>query len=93
LFASWFYKVEVVEVSGPLTAILVTYHGVCDHQREIGLELSWKDFLARMAIVKSDWMRFERSLIDRLRDNHDKVICGWKGRTIYIIKDGQHSEQ
>jgi len=93
LSASQFYKLEVVGIPELLTAILVTYDGVCDDQREIRAKVSWDDFLARMAVVKPDWIHFDREHIEWLREHPEKVICGWEGRTIYLIKGGHHAEQ
>ena len=47
----------------------------------------------RMGLVKPDWMGFDRAHIEYLRDHPGKVICGWEGRTIYVIKGGQRVEE
>ena len=88
----YFYKQEVLEVSGLLTAILVTYDGVRDDQRQVH-NVSWEEFLSRMGIVKPDWVEFDRAHIEYLAQNPDKVFGGWEGRTIYFIRGGQNSEQ
>jgi hypothetical protein len=93
LAPNWFYKQEILEVPELLTAILVTYDGVTDDQREIHANSSWETFLERMAKVKPDWIHFDRSLIERLRDNPGKTLGGWEGRTIYFIRGGQNAEQ
>jgi hypothetical protein len=93
LAPNWFYKQEILEVPGLLTAILVTYDGVADDQREIHTNSSWETFLERMAKVKPDWIHFDRNLVERLRDNPEKTLGGWEGRTIYFIRGGQNAEQ
>ena len=40
LFAHHFYKQEIIEIPGLLTAILVTYDGVHDDRREIENNMS-----------------------------------------------------
>jgi hypothetical protein len=52
--ATRFYKQELIEVPGLLTAILVTHDGVRDDEREIRANMTWQDFLARMATLKPD---------------------------------------
>jgi hypothetical protein len=93
LAPNWFYKQEILEVPELLTAILVTYDGVTDDQREIHTSSSWETFLERMAKVKPDWIHFDRNLIELLRDNPRKTLGGWEGRTIYFIRGGQNAEQ
>jgi hypothetical protein len=93
LAPNWFYKQEILEVPELLTAILVTYDGVTDDQREIHTNSSWEIFLERMAKVKPDWIHFDRNLIELLRDNPGKTLGGWEGRTIYFIRGGQNAEQ
>jgi hypothetical protein len=93
LAAHYFYKQEIVEIPELLTAILVTYDNVRDDQREIHKNMSWEDFLARMSVVKPDWLHFERGHIEWLAQNPDKTIGGWEGRTIYFIRGGQRADQ
>ena len=93
LAPNWFYKQEIFEVPELLTAILVTYDGVTDDRREINTNSSWGTFLERMVKVKPDWMHFDRSLMEILRDKPEKTLGGWEGRTIYFIKGGQNAEQ
>lgn len=93
LAADWFYKQEIIEVPELLTAVLVTYDGVADDQREILTNSSWETFLERMAKVKQDWIHFDRGHIEFLRENPGKTIGGWEGRTIYFIKGGQNADQ
>lgn len=93
LAPTWFYKQEIFEVPGLLTAILVTYDGVADDHREIHINSSWETFLERMAKVKPDWIHFDRSLIELLREKREKTLSGWEGRTIYFIRGGQNAEQ
>ncbi len=60
LTATYFYKQEIIEVPGLLTAILVTYDGVRDDQREVQENLTWEAFLGRISAVKADWLHFDR---------------------------------
>jgi hypothetical protein len=91
--ASRFFKQEIIEVPELLTSILVTYDGVRDDERQFRTGVSWEDFLARMAIVKPDWIHFDRSLMERLREQPEKALCGWEGRTIYFIRGGHNADQ
>jgi hypothetical protein len=93
LFAHYFYKQEIIEIPDLLTAILVTYDGVPDDRREIHGDMSWEGFLTRMSAVKGDWIHFERRHMERLRDQPQRTMGGWEGRTIYFIKGGQHADQ
>jgi len=93
LTASNFYKQEIIEVPEVLAAILVTYDGVCDDQREINDNMLWDDFLKRMSVVKPDWIHFDLELMKRFGEKPHKVLGGWEGRTIYFIKGGRHPEQ
>lgn len=88
-----FYKAELVEVPGLLSAVLVTYDDVQDDTREIHDHLTWEAFLARMSAVKADWTHFDRGLMEQLATMPEKVMGGWEGRTIYFIKGGRHPEQ
>ncbi len=88
-----FYKQEIVEVPGLLIALLVTYDGVRDDIREIHDRLSWEDFLQRMSKVKKDWKQFDRGLMEQLATMPQKVMGGWEGRTIYLIKGGSHPDE
>lgn len=91
LFAHYFYKQEIIEVPELLTAILITYDGVRDDQREIRKNISWEDFLRRMSEIKPDWIDFKREHYERL--NPEQVIGGWEGRTIYITRNRQHADR
>ena len=87
-----FFKQEIVEILNLLTALLVTYQGIRDDTREIR-DLSWERFLERMSLVKADWKQLDRSLMEQLGQQPNKVIMGWESGTIYVIKGGQHPEQ
>jgi hypothetical protein len=87
-----FLRQEIIEVPGLLTAILVTYDGVRDDQREIK-NMTWEGFLERMSQVKPDWEFFDRTNIEKLGETPERTIGGWEGRTIYLIRGGQHHEQ
>jgi hypothetical protein len=91
--ANRFFKQEIIEVPELLTAIVVTYDGVRDDEREIRTDVSWDDFLARMAVVKPDWIHFDRNSMVRLGEQRDKTFCGWEGRTIYFIRGGHNADQ
>ena len=83
-----FYKQELIEVSGLLAGVVVTYDDVRDDTREIHDQLSWEAFLERMSQVKADWRDFDRALMEQLAMKPEKVMGGWEGRTIYFIKGG-----
>jgi hypothetical protein len=93
LTPTYFYKQEIIEVPELLTAILVTYDGVKDDQREVEENMTWETFLKRMSAVKPDWLHFDRSLMEHFLQHPEKVMGGWEGRTIYIIKGGSHADQ
>jgi hypothetical protein len=87
-----FLRQEIIEVPGLLTAILVTYDGVRDDQREIK-NMTWEGFLERMSKVKPDWRFFDRTNIEKLGETPERTIGEWEGRTIYFIRGGQHHVQ
>jgi|SRR5579859_4534001 len=89
----YFFKQEIIEVSGLLTAILVTYDGVRDDEREVKESMSWEDFLKRMSVVKGDWIFFRRDLMEKFLEHPEKMMGGWEGRTIYFIRGGHHADQ
>jgi len=88
-----FFKQEILEVPGLLTALIVTYDGARDDTREIRDRLSWKEFLDRMTAIKLDWKDFDRGLMEELAKRPEKTISGWEGRTIYFIRGGANPER
>jgi hypothetical protein len=94
LTPTYFYKQEIVEVPGLLTAILVTYDGVHDDHREVEKNMTWEGFRKRMSAVDPDWLHFDRSVMEELSSKHpEKVMGGCERRTIYLIKGGSHADQ
>ncbi len=55
LHPTWFYKQELLEVPGILTALFVTYDGVKDDRREIRKECTWDEFMKRVNACDPDW--------------------------------------
>jgi len=87
-----FFKQEILEVSGLLTAILITYDEVLDDVRG-ARQVSWDEFLDGMSSVKADWKHFDKAMMESLAQKPDKSIGGWEGRTIYFIRGGQNADQ
>lgn len=87
-----FYKQEIIEVHGLLTSLIITWDGVRDDIRDIGDNVTWEDFLKRMSTVKPDWANFDRSLMEQLSEQPEKLMGGYKGRTIYFIKGGNNPQ-
>ncbi len=84
-----FYKQEVYEVPGLLTALLITYDDVTDDIREYHLSTTWEEFIARMSRVKPDWMHFSKDNIIKMASERPQMTMGgWEGRTIYFIRGG-----
>jgi hypothetical protein len=92
LITTWYYKHEIYEVPGLLSALLITYDNQKDDAFLIQPQTSWQDFLGRMSRVKPDWAYFSRGNMEGLGQHPDKVMCGWEGRTIYFIRGGSHPE-
>jgi hypothetical protein len=88
-----FYRQEIYEVPGLLTAILASYDGIRDDAREVPVQLSWEAFIKRMSQLKPNWVDADRSTFDDFLSDPAKAMCGWEGRTIYFIKGGQHPDQ
>ncbi|MGO9455216.1 MAG: hypothetical protein ACLQDV_29840 [Candidatus Binataceae bacterium] len=84
-----FFRQEVIEVPGLLTALFITYDGTCDDEREFR-ELSWEDFKARLLTIKPGWQTLERPTIEKLALSPEKLISGWEGRTLYFIRGGTY---
>lgn len=84
--ATYFYKQEIIDIEGRLTALVVTYDGVRDDQLTI-TKMSSDEFFARMSVIK-DWPSRHAVAEEHLKDpNH--VVGGWESRTLYLIK-GSH---
>jgi len=58
LVATYFYKHEIYEVPGLLSALLITYDNQADDEFVVQPKASWQDFLTRMSRVKRDWANF-----------------------------------
>jgi hypothetical protein len=93
LISTWHYKLQVFEIPGLLTALLVNY----DNQREDELvlvtDITYDHFLARMAEVKPDWIYFKRENFEGLAKQPHKTMLGWEGRTIYVMKGGSNPDR
>lgn len=92
LQSTWFYKQEIYEIPGLLTALFVTYDGIDEDIREHYLEVTWEQFVQRMSQVKPDWANFSRDLMAQFAEQPGKTMGGWEGRTIYFIKGGSNPE-
>jgi hypothetical protein len=89
---SLFYKQEIVEVPGLVTALLITYDGIRDDERETHDNLSWEDFLKRMSSIKADWKHFERKTMEGFSEKPHKLMYGYEGRTIFFLRGGNTPE-
>lgn len=92
LISTWYYKAEIIEVPGLLTAVLVTYD---DQEKDVIVvndQLSYEEFLERMSKVKADWKYFYREHYEKLCDEPHRLIGGWEGRTIYCSRGGAYPE-
>jgi hypothetical protein len=79
-----FFRREIIEVPGLLTALLI----------ETRLDVSWEQFLERMVRVKADWKHFERRHIEAVASNPGGMgFSGAEGRTYYAIRGGRHPQQ
>ncbi|MCB0253589.1 MAG: hypothetical protein KDI55_07665, partial [Anaerolineae bacterium] len=90
LWSTWFYKHEIIEVPGLVTALLVTYDNQKDDEFDVASEQTWSKFLQRMSRVKHDWSHFSQETMERLADFPQKKMLGWEGRTIYFIRGGSN---
>jgi len=86
----FFFKQEIIDVPGLLSAFVVTYEGVRDDAREVH-ELTPEAFLQRMSKAAQDWESFDLHLVRQMAAH--QVMGGWEGRTIYFIKTGRHLDQ
>lgn len=92
LWSTWFYKFEIIEIPGLVTALLVTYDNQKDDEYTIASDMSRAEFLQRMSRVKHDWANFSLENLQGLAKLPRKTMCGWEGRTIYFIKGGSNPE-
>lgn len=92
LWSTWFYKFEIIEVPGLVTALLVTYDNQKDDEYIVVSDMSREEFLQRMSRVKPDWAYFSLENLQGLAALPHKTIGGWEGRTIYFIKGGSNPE-
>ena len=92
LISTWYYKHEVYEVPDLLTALLVTYDDQQDDEFKVHSRASWQGFLKRMSKVKPDWAGFSIDNMKGLAEKPHMVMGGWEGRTIYMIRGGNHPE-
>lgn len=92
MISTWYYKLQIYEISGLLTATLVNYDNQQEDEFTIIKEIKYEDFLQRMFRVKSDWIHFDRKNFEWLAQSPDKTMMGWEGRTFYFIKGGAHPE-
>jgi hypothetical protein len=90
---TWFYKQEIIEVPGLVTALFVTYDGVTDDSREIRSQCSWDDFVKRVTAVDPDWDGDPDLMAEINQKKPEFVMGGWLRRTIHVIKAAQHPEQ
>jgi hypothetical protein len=92
LWSTWFYKHEIIEVPGLVTALLVTYDNQQDDEYIFTADATWEIFLQRMSRVKPDWAYFPLENMEKQAKLPHKTIGGWEGRTIYFIKGGSNPE-
>lgn len=93
LISTWHYKLQIYEIAGLLTAILVNYDDQKADEYAFITNITCEDFLARMAKVKSDWIYFKRGNFEGLASQPHKTLLGWEGRTIYAIKGGNDPDR
>lgn len=93
MMPTWYYKLQIYEIPGLLTALLVSYDNQDEDEYTSNTEVSYEDFLKRMSKVKPDWKHFKRENFQQLAELPDKTFMGWEGRTFYFIKGGSHPEQ
>lgn len=88
-----FFRQEIIEVPGLVTALLVTWDGAEDDVREIISPATEDAFLERMALVKPDWRFFSKSNLALMAKHPEKTTYGYEGRTIYILRGGSNPDQ
>jgi len=92
LTSTWFYRHQVYEVPGILTALLITYDDIDEDIFELYDDTNWEKFLERMSKVKSDWSSISKETMEALAEQPHKTMAGWEGRTIYFIRGGNNPE-
>jgi len=92
LWSTWFYKHEIIEIPGLVTALLITYDDQKDDEYIVNTEATKDIFLHRMSRVKRDWADFSSENMEKLAKLPHKTIGGWEGRTIYFMKGGSNPE-
>jgi hypothetical protein len=91
LTPTWFYKQEIIEIPGLVTAVFITYDGLRDDSREIRDQCSWEDFQQRLLAV-SDWGLEPEFLKEMIQKNSAMAMGGWERRTIYLMRAGSRPE-
>jgi hypothetical protein len=91
LTPTWFYKQEIIEVPGIVTAMFITYDGLRDDSREIRDQCSWEEFKNRLLLV-SDWGLEPEFMKEVEARKPEFGMGGWERRTIYLIRAGSHPE-
>jgi hypothetical protein len=91
LTPTWFYKQEVIEVPGIVTAVFITYDGLRDDTRKVQDQASWEEFQQRMLVV-GDWDLDQEFLKEAEKKNPKFGMGGWEQRTIYMVRAGSHPE-
>jgi hypothetical protein len=89
---TWFYKQEVIEVPGVVTAFFITYDGFLDDCRDIRNQCSWENFQARLSTVDTNHGLDPEFMKEIEKKNPKFTSFGWLRRTIYLIKAGSHPE-
>ena len=93
LVSTWHYKLQIFEIPGLLTALLVNYDDQRQDEVVIVTGITYEEFLARMAKVKPDWAYFKRENFEGLAAKPHKTMLGWEGRTIYVMKGGGNPDR
>ncbi len=92
MMPTWFYKHEIYEVSGLVTALLITYDDQHDDEFIVQSGGSWQDFLNRMSRLDPKWAGFSRENMEGLAQQPQKTMLGWENRTFYYVKGGSNPE-
>jgi hypothetical protein len=92
LMPTWFYKQEIMNVSGVVTGLFITYDGIRDDSCRVVDHCSWDEFLLRIHRVDPDWDVTQDFLKDVEQKRPEFTMGGWLSRTIHILKAGQHPE-
>jgi len=91
--STWHYLLQIFEVPGLLTALLVNYDNQTEDELVAVPNITYKAFLARMEKVKQDWIHFDRKNFEGLARQPHKTILGWEGRTFYVIRGGSNPDR